>query len=268
MSWAVAPNRLAMPCISAEATDRNTARGTMKRRIGKERAAQDPPPAAEISRRVNKHPGPIRLPEVGLRYPGQLSGGRRQGVALARAPAIEPRMLLLDEPFGAPDAKLRKELRQGLRDIHDTTGLTTVFATQDQNEAMDQADLVVVMPMGHSEQLGRPGDIRTRPETHLCTSSYRMTAPLTLDRIDRRIPSFQNVSVQVSGMRGAVVSACQTKDRHAVGRFRQHGSGVLIRRSHPTAAWSGPCHAGTCGHQGETWCCERGLNSAGGSFVL
>jgi sulfate transport system ATP-binding protein len=86
-------------------------------------------------------------------------------VALARALAIEPRMLLLDEPFGALDAKVRKELRQGLREIHDTTGLTTIFVTHDQDEAMELADLVVVMSMGRIEQIGRPQDIRARPAT-------------------------------------------------------------------------------------------------------
>jgi sulfate transport system ATP-binding protein len=88
---------------------------------------------------------------------------------LARALAIEPRMLLLDEPFGALDAKVRKELRQGLRDIHDTTGLTTVFVTHDQDEAMGLADLVVVMSGaaggGKIEQIGKPADIRARPAT-------------------------------------------------------------------------------------------------------
>lgn len=88
---------------------------------------------------------------------------------MARALAIEPRMLLLDEPFGAPDAKVRKELRQGLRDIHDTTGLTTVFVTHDQDEAMELADLVVVMSGSQSggriEQIGKPQDIRARPAT-------------------------------------------------------------------------------------------------------
>ena len=74
-------------------------------------------------------------------------------------------MLLLDEPFGALDAKVRKELRQGLREIHDETGLTTVFVTHDQDEAMELADLVVVMSMGRIEQIGRPQDIRTRPAT-------------------------------------------------------------------------------------------------------
>ena len=127
------------------------------------------PPEAEIARRVNKLLELIQLPQIGARYPTQLSGGQRQRVALARALAIEPRMLLLDEPFGALDAKVRKELRQGLRDIHDTTGLTTVFVTHDQDEAMELADLVVVMSGsqtgGRIEQIGRPQDIRARPAT-------------------------------------------------------------------------------------------------------
>ena len=121
------------------------------------------PTAAEIDRRVHKLLDLIQLPDIGRRYPSQLSGGQRQRVALARALAIEPRMLLLDEPFGALDAKVRKELRQGLRDIHDTTGLTTVFVTHDQDEAMELADLVVVMSMGRIEQVGKPAEIRARP---------------------------------------------------------------------------------------------------------
>lgn len=123
------------------------------------------PNRAEIARRVTKLLELIQLPDIGGRYPTQLSGGQRQRVALARALAIEPRMLLLDEPFGALDAKVRKELRQGLRDIHDETGLTTVFVTHDQDEAMELADLVVVMSMGRIEQIGRPHDIRDRPAT-------------------------------------------------------------------------------------------------------
>ena len=107
----------------------------------------------------------IQLPDIARRYPTQLSGGQRQRVALARALAIEPRMLLLDEPFGALDARVRKELRHGLREIHDQTGLTTVFVTHDQDEAMELADLVVVMSMGRIEQIGTPAEIRNRPAT-------------------------------------------------------------------------------------------------------
>ena len=129
------------------------------------RARRDRPVPAEIARRVTKLLELIQLPDIGARYPSQLSGGQRQRVALARALAIEPRMLLLDEPFGALDARVRRELRAGLRDIHDQTGLTTLFVTHDQEEAMELADLVVVMSMGQIEQVGRPADIRANPAT-------------------------------------------------------------------------------------------------------
>jgi len=123
------------------------------------------PSAPEIRRRVNRLLALIQLPDIGARYPSQLSGGQRQRVALARALAIEPRMLLLDEPFGALDAQVRKDLRQGLREIHDRTGLTTVFVTHDQDEAISLADLVVVMSMGRIEQIAPPAEIRARPAT-------------------------------------------------------------------------------------------------------
>lgn len=129
------------------------------------RPRRDRPTEAEIKRRVGKLLELIQLPDIGNRYPAQLSGGQRQRVALARALAIEPRMLLLDEPFGALDAKVRKKLRGNLRHIHDETGLTTVFVTHDQDEAMELADLVVVMSMGRIEQIGKPSDIRARPAT-------------------------------------------------------------------------------------------------------
>ncbi|MDT8855422.1 sulfate ABC transporter ATP-binding protein [Paracoccaceae bacterium Fryx2] len=129
------------------------------------RPRQTRPAAAEITRRVTRLLDLIQLPQIAARYPSQLSGGQRQRVALARALAIEPRMLLLDEPFGALDARVRKELRQGLREIHDSTGLTTVFVTHDQDEAMELADRVVVMSMGRIEQVGKPADIRARPAT-------------------------------------------------------------------------------------------------------
>ena len=99
------------------------------------------------------------------RFPAQLSGGQRQRVALARALAIEPRVLLLDEPFGALDAKVRKDLRRGLREIHDRTGLTTVFVTHDQAEAMDLADRVAILNAGRIEQIGAPREIAAAPKT-------------------------------------------------------------------------------------------------------
>lgn len=134
------------------------------------RKRRERPNEPEIHRRVKRLLDLIQLPDIGARYPNQLSGGQRQRVALARALAIEPRMLLLDEPFGALDAKVRKELRGGLRRIHDETGLTTIFVTHDQEEAMELADLVVVMSMGRIEQVGRPSDIRARPATEFVRS--------------------------------------------------------------------------------------------------
>jgi len=97
------------------------------------------------------------------RFPAQLSGGQRQRVALARALAIEPRMLLLDEPFGALDAQVRRELRRWLRDLHERTGVTTVFVTHDQEEALDLADRVAILKDGQLSQLGTPNEVYENP---------------------------------------------------------------------------------------------------------
>ena len=109
-------------------------------------------PQAEVDARVRELLHLVRLEGLGQRYPSQLSGGQRQRVALARALAVQPRILLLDEPFGALDAKVRQELRQWLRQLHDEIHLTTVFVTHDQEEAFEVADKVVVMRAGHIEQ--------------------------------------------------------------------------------------------------------------------
>ncbi len=105
----------------------------------------------------------IQLDGLGDRYPAQLSGGQQQRVALARALAIEPRILLLDEPFGALDAKIRKDLRHWLRRVHDETKITTIFVTHDQQEAMDIAHRVAVLRDGRIEQVGAPEDLDQRP---------------------------------------------------------------------------------------------------------
>ena len=105
----------------------------------------------------------VQLSGLEKRYPSQLSGGQRQRVAFARALAIEPRVLLLDEPFGALDAKVRRDLRRWLREIHDKTGHTTVFVTHDQEEALELADRVVVMSQGKIEQIGTPDEIYDQP---------------------------------------------------------------------------------------------------------
>lgn len=121
------------------------------------------PPRAEIARRVEELLNLIQLPELGGRYPDQLSGGQKQRVALARALAIDPSVLLLDEPFGALDAKVRVELRRWLRKLHERTGQTTLFVTHDQEEALELADRVVVMRQGRIEQVGTPDAIYAAP---------------------------------------------------------------------------------------------------------
>jgi sulfate transport system ATP-binding protein len=105
----------------------------------------------------------VQLDDLGKRFPAQLSGGQRQRVALARALAIEPRMLLLDEPFGALDAQVRRELRRWLRELHDRAGVTTVFVTHDQEEALDLADRVAILKDGQLIQLGRPNEVYENP---------------------------------------------------------------------------------------------------------
>lgn len=112
----------------------------------------------------------VQLSGLGDRYPNQLSGGQRQRVALARALAVEPKVLLLDEPFGALDAKVRKDLRVWLRRLHDEVHVTTVFVTHDQEEAMEVSDKIVVMNKGKIEQNGTPAEIYDHPETSFVMS--------------------------------------------------------------------------------------------------
>ena len=121
------------------------------------------PSEADIRTKVDALLRLVQMDEMRDRLPGQLSGGQRQRIALARAMAIDPTVLLLDEPFGALDAKVRIELRRWLRRIHDETGLTTVFVTHDQEEALELADRVVVMNKGRIEQDGTPDEIYSRP---------------------------------------------------------------------------------------------------------
>ncbi|MDB5424622.1 MAG: cysA [Phenylobacterium sp.] len=121
------------------------------------------PSKSDIADRVADLLSLVQLEDLGKRYPAQLSGGQRQRVALARALAIEPRMLLLDEPFGALDAQVRRELRRWLRELHDRAGVTTVFVTHDQEEALDLADRVAIMRDGKLIQLGTPNEVYENP---------------------------------------------------------------------------------------------------------
>jgi sulfate/thiosulfate transport system ATP-binding protein len=121
------------------------------------------PPAREIRARVQSLLDMMEIGSLGARYPEQLSGGQRQRVALARALAIEPSLLLLDEPFGALDAQVRKTLRLWLRQLHDRLGITSIFVTHDQNEAMEMADRVAVMHAGRIVQVDTPDRLQTAP---------------------------------------------------------------------------------------------------------
>jgi sulfate/thiosulfate transport system ATP-binding protein len=122
-------------------------------------------PKNRVSQRVDELLELVQMQGFGDRYPSQLSGGQRQRIALARSLAVQPQILLLDEPFGALDAKVRKDLRMWLRNLHSEVHVTTVFVTHDQEEAMEVADEIVVMNKGRVEQVGTPAEIYDNPAT-------------------------------------------------------------------------------------------------------
>ena len=127
-------------------------------------------PKAEVKAKVQELLDLVHLSQFGHRLPSQLSGGQRQRMALARALAVEPKVLLLDEPFGALDAKVRKELREWLRRLHDEVHVTTVFVTHDQEEALEVADQIVVINNGRIEQIGSPDQLYDEPASEFVMS--------------------------------------------------------------------------------------------------
>jgi sulfate transport system ATP-binding protein len=129
------------------------------------RRRSERPSREQIRARVAELLSLVQLEGLEKRFPAQLSGGQRQRVALARALAIEPKLLLLDEPFGALDAQVRRELRRWLRELHDRAGVTTVFVTHDQEEALDLADRVAILKDGELVQLGTPNEVYENPAT-------------------------------------------------------------------------------------------------------
>jgi sulfate transport system ATP-binding protein len=169
-------------------------------------------PEIEIRLRVEHLLDLVQLGIQGKRYPAQLSGGQRQRVALARALAVEPRVLLLDEPFGALDAKVRKELRRWLRRLHDEIHVTSLFVTHDQEEALDLADRVVIMNHGSIEQIGTPDAVYARPTSaFVCDflgdvnlfharvdQGTAFLGPIAVDvpHVDGRYPSMASVYVR------------------------------------------------------------------------
>ena len=183
---------------------------TVKRR-------RDRPSGAAIKARVAELLELVQLPDIAKRYPAQLSGGQRQRVALARALAVEPRVLLLDEPFGALDAKVRKDLRRWLRAIHDETGVTSIFVTHDQEEALDLADRVVVMNHGTIEQIDTPDAVYNRPAT-----AYVCDFLGNANKFDCRIAGG---AVEIGGLRLAN-SAPPVADGPGIAFVRPHEFGV------------------------------------------
>jgi sulfate transport system ATP-binding protein len=137
------------------------------------------PPEQEIHRRVNALIEAVQLGGLARRLPSQLSGGQRQRVAFARALAIEPEVLLLDEPFGALDAKVRKELRSWLRAFHERIKLTTLFVTHDQDEAFEVADKVVIIANGAIQQIGSPAEVRSAPANRFVAEFLDIRHPVS-----------------------------------------------------------------------------------------
>ncbi len=135
-------------------------------------------PRGEVEARVDEMLRLVQLEELGKRYPGQLSGGQRQRVAFARALAIQPKLLLLDEPFGALDSRVRIELREWLQSLHEQTGVTTLLVTHDQEEALEISQHVVVLSDGRVAQAGPPEEIYDRPATPFVASFVGGTSVL------------------------------------------------------------------------------------------
>ena len=135
-------------------------------------------PRSEIAERVDELLNLVQLQNFGHRYPAQLSGGQRQRMGLARALAPEPQVLLLDEPFGALDARVRSELREWLRRLHDVVHVTTVFVTHDQDEAMEISDQIAVINHGHLEQIGSPRDLYDNPQSEFVMTFVGDAQPL------------------------------------------------------------------------------------------
>ena len=161
-------------------------------------------PKAEIRARVHELLELVHLEQFADRLPSQLSGGQRQRMALARALAVEPRVLLLDEPFGALDAKVRKELRDWLRRLHDEVQVTTVFVTHDQEEALEVADELVVINNGRIEQIGSPNQLYDEPANEFVMGFLgpvtrldgRLVRPHDIEVLDRAEPGSVDAVVQ------------------------------------------------------------------------
>jgi putative spermidine/putrescine transport system ATP-binding protein len=183
--------------------------------------------AVEIKSRVEEMLALIKLPQLGNRYPFQLSGGQQQRVALARALAIQPRILLLDEPLSALDAKIRVSLREEIRDVQRKLGITTVFVTHDQEEALSISDRVVVMNEGRVEQQGTPQDIYNKPTTRF-VASFVGTLTLLQATIENTMTNVATIDGQhirtataLNGAAGEVVTLALRPESIVIGNGKR-----------------------------------------------
>src|SRR5882757_9777219 len=165
----------------------------------------------EVARRVDHVLELVGLAGYGGRYPGQLSGGQQQRVAIARCVVLEPKILLMDEPFSALDAHLRVRLREEVRAIQRRLGLTTVFVTHDQEEAMTLADRIVVMKDGRVEQVGQPGEIYARPETEF-VAGFIGTMTLAEARVDAGMLRWRGLAIPCGLPDGPCTLALRPED--------------------------------------------------------
>ncbi|HWU97612.1 MAG TPA: sulfate ABC transporter ATP-binding protein [Oxalicibacterium sp.] len=200
------------------------------------RPAATRPSEAQIKEKVTKLLELVQLDWLADRYPPQLSGGQRQRIALARALAVEPRVLLLDEPFGALDAKVRKELRRWLRRLHDELHVTSIFVTHDQEEALEVADKIVLMNKGNVEQIGAPKDVYNNPASPF-VYGFLGNVNLFHGRVHEGV-------LQAEGIRFDAPDYAQTQDTKGIGYVRPHdlevdrytsgaeGIIVQLRRAH------------------------------------
>ncbi len=181
------------------------------------------PTEAEIHRRVHELLELVQLDWLANRYPPQLSGGQRQRIALARALAVEPKVLLLDEPFGALDAKVRKDLRRWLRRLHDELHITSVFVTHDQEEALEVADRIVVMDHGNVEQIGTPQEVYDNPASPFV---YQFLGNVNLfhSRVDQGRANIGGIELELDEHHEA-------KDSPAFAYVRPHDIDILKERN-------------------------------------
>jgi sulfate transport system ATP-binding protein len=211
------------------------------------------PPEAFIRKRVQELLDLVQLGWLAHRYPAQLSGGQRQRIALARALAVEPRVLLLDEPFGSLDAKVRKELRRWLRRLHDELHITSIFVTHDQDEAVEVADRIVLVNKGRVEQTGPAQEVYERPATAFAYGFLGAvnSFPGRLDSGTLRVGKATVPLAESSGAHGEeVIAFARPHELDIVAGEEEHGVPAKVQRVLPSGAIARVELAGSVGTNG------------------